>query len=79
MGGASRPQWYVQLSGIEEGPVTSQTLRSLAEAGRIYPDTPIRKEGMTKAVPAGKIKGLLRGKGSSLRLTYVERGTFVKY
>ena len=60
MAEASRPQWYVQLSGIEEGPITSQTLRSLAEAGRIYPDTPIRKEGMTKTVPAGKIKGLLR-------------------
>jgi hypothetical protein len=60
MAEASRPQWYVQLSGIEEGPITSQTLRSLAEGGRIYPDTPIRKEGMMKTVPAGKIRGLLR-------------------
>jgi hypothetical protein len=55
----TRPQWYIQLNGIEEGPITSQTLRSLAEAGRIYPDTPIRKEGMTKTVQASKIKGLL--------------------
>jgi len=60
MAKATRPQWYVQLNGIEEGPMTSQTLRSLAEAGRIYPDTPIRKEGMTKTVQASKIKGLLK-------------------
>ena len=59
MAKATRPQWYVQLNGIEEGPMTSQTLRSLAEAGRIYPDTPIRKEGMTKTIQASKIKGLL--------------------
>ena len=39
--------------------MTSQTLRSLAKAGRIYPDTLIRKEGSTKTMPAGKIKGLL--------------------
>ena len=60
MAEATQPQWYVQFSGVEEGPITSQTLRSLAEAGRIYPDTPIRKEGMTRTVPAGKIKGLLK-------------------
>jgi hypothetical protein len=39
--------------------MTSQTLRTLAEVGRIYPDTLIRKEGMAKSVPASKIKGLL--------------------
>ncbi len=40
--------------------MSSQTLRCLAEAGKIYPDTPIRKEGGTKSVPACKVKGLLK-------------------
>jgi hypothetical protein len=56
----TRPKWYIQLNGVDEGPMTSQTLRSLAEAGRISPDTPIRKEGMSNTVPASKIKGLLK-------------------
>jgi len=60
MAEATRPQWYVQLRGVEEGPMTSRTLRDLAEAGKINPDTAIRKEGMTKTVPASKIKGLLK-------------------
>lgn len=55
-----RAQWYVQFSEGEEGPMTSQNLRDLAEAGKIHPDTPIRKEGMAKAVPASKVRGLLQ-------------------
>lgn len=63
-----RAQWYVQLSGIEEGPVTSQTLRSLADAGIIRLDTPIRKEGMMKPVPASKVKGLLTHSNHSAQI-----------
>jgi hypothetical protein len=55
-----RPQWYVQFREGEEGPMTSQNLRDLAEAGKIHPDTPIRKEGMAKAIPASKVRGLLQ-------------------
>jgi hypothetical protein len=55
-----RAQWYVHFSEGEEGPMTSQNLRDLAEAGKINPDTPIRKEGMAKAIPASKVRGLLQ-------------------
>jgi hypothetical protein len=55
-----RAQWYVQFSEGEEGPMTSQNLRDLAEAGKIDPDTPIRKEGMAKAIPARRVRGLLQ-------------------
>jgi hypothetical protein len=56
-------QWYIQSDGAEDGPFTSQTLRSLAETKRIFPDTQIRKEGMTTSIPAHKIKGLLTDSG----------------
>lgn len=55
-----RPQWYIRLDEGEEGPLTSQTLWILVEAGKIHPDSLIRKDGMTKAIPAIKIKGLLK-------------------
>lgn len=64
-----RAEWYVQLNGVEEGPLTSQTLRCLAEAGRIHPDTPIRKEGMMNPVPASRVKGLLTHSIPSARIT----------
>ena len=56
---AARAEWFVHLSGVEEGPLTSQTLLILVKTGKIFPDTQIRKEGMTKTVPASKVKGLL--------------------
>jgi tetratricopeptide (TPR) repeat protein len=59
MAEATRAQWYVRLNDVEEGPLTAQTLRALAQAGQIRADTPIRKEGMVKSVPASKVKGLL--------------------
>jgi len=59
MAGQPRHQWYVWLNGTEHGPLSARFLFSLARAGKIRPDTPVRRDDMTQAVPAGRVKGLL--------------------
>jgi hypothetical protein len=53
-----RHQWYFQQDGVEYGPLTASSLCDLARAGRIRPDTPIRRDGMTETVPARRVRGL---------------------
>jgi len=52
-------QWYVTLEGVEQGPLTPGQVKELVAAGAIGVTTPIRREGMDKAVPAAAVKGLL--------------------
>ena len=49
--------WFYKLDGIERGPVSSNTLAELATAGRIAPDTAVRK-GAAPWVAAETIPGL---------------------
>lgn len=59
MAGQPRHQWYIWLNGTEHGPLSARFLFSLARAGKIRPDTPVRRDDMTQAVPAGRVRGLL--------------------
>lgn len=61
MAGQPRHQWYIWLNGTEHGPLSARFLFSLARAGKIRPDTPVRRDDMTQAVPAGRVRGLLDG------------------
>lgn len=51
-------QWYFRVDDIEYGPLTARSLYDLARAGRIRPDTPIRRDDMTETVPARRVRGL---------------------
>gem|GEM_PF-413908 len=61
MAGQPRHQWYIWLNGTEHGPLSARFLFSLARAGKIRPDTPVRRDDMPQAVPAGRVRGLLDG------------------
>ena len=50
--------WYYEDNGNREGPVTPATLKQLADAGRIRPDTRVWKQGMAQWASAKAIKGL---------------------
>lgn len=50
--------WYYTKDGVRHGPVASAELRDLAKAGVLSPSDPVWKEGMKRAVRAGKLKGL---------------------
>jgi hypothetical protein len=51
-------QWFVVRSGSEEGPITPQQLKQLAESGQLRPDDLVRREDAQTARPAREIKGL---------------------
>lgn len=51
-------QWYYGRDGHHAGPVSSQKLKELAEAGDLRPTDIVWKEGLSEWVPAAKVKGL---------------------
>lgn len=54
--------WFCKNGENEVGPLSSNQLRLLAKAGRITPNTPIRKDD-SDWVAASRIKGLFDGSG----------------
>jgi hypothetical protein len=46
-------------NGVQLGTFTAQQLKSLADAGKIHPQTYVWKEGFVSWVPAGSLPGLL--------------------
>ncbi len=51
-------QWYYMRDGQQHGPVSSAELRQLANSGQLSPDDLVWKEGASKWIPAGSVKGL---------------------
>lgn len=51
-------EWYCFEGEKRIGPMSSQQLKSIASDGTLKPSDPVWKEGMVKAIPAEKIKGL---------------------
>ncbi|RKZ14150.1 hypothetical protein DRQ53_12215 [bacterium] len=56
-------QWFVELDGREEGPLTAARLKQLAQDGQIVADTPVRRDDRDRPAPAASIKGLLPAEG----------------
>ena len=50
--------WYYFKGEQRIGPVSPQQLKGIASDGTLQPTDPVWKDGMSKAVPAEKIKGL---------------------
>ncbi len=52
-------QWYYQWpAGRQEGPVSADELRKLADVGTVTPDTPVRRRDDVEWTPARQVKGL---------------------
>jgi hypothetical protein len=51
-------EWFYEVDGSRKGPVQPNELKSLADAGKIKPDTPVWREGMPQWAPAKAIRGL---------------------
>lgn len=51
--------WFVTLEGVEQGPLDAKAVKDLVKAGMIGPMTPVRRDGMGRAVCAAQVKGLL--------------------
>src|SRR5439155_264386 len=50
--------WYYQHDGGRFGPISAGKLKELAGRGELRPNDLVQKEGMSKWVSAGKVKGL---------------------
>jgi len=51
--------WFYASSGVQNGPVSEEELRSLAAAGRLQPTDLVWSAGMSGWQPASSIPGLL--------------------
>ncbi len=51
-------QWFYTEDGKQQGPISSNELKSRAANGTMTPDELVWKEGMSEWVPARRIKGL---------------------
>lgn len=51
--------WYRVIEGQEVGPFSSADMRDAVRKGLITPDTMVRRDGMSVAVRAADVRGLL--------------------
>ena len=51
--------WYYASSGVQNGPVSEEELRSLAASGRLLPTDLVWSAGMSGWQPAASVPGLL--------------------
>ena len=58
----SHQDWYVQTAKDDAGPFTSAKIIEFAKAGKIKPDTMLRKAESQQFIPASKINGLIKTK-----------------
>ena len=61
-------KWFVNIDGVERGPLPSAELRRLVSEGRLFPDTPVRPDGNGRWFSARDIKGLLPQKEPESRI-----------
>ena len=54
--------WHYTVGDDQFGPVTSDELKKLAEAGKVNPTDQVWKEGMDDWMPASKMQGMFSGK-----------------
>ncbi len=52
------PDWYCEVNGKQDGPITSSQLKQLATEGKLQPSHPVWREGMQNKVAARTVKGL---------------------
>ncbi len=57
-------QWYCKIAGYERGPLSAQALKSMADKGRLQPDTLVRQGPEGSWVPASRVKGLFSKGGA---------------
>lgn len=58
-------QWFYQVMGEQNGPVSSEELRNLAQRGTVTPNTPVRKAPDGVWVPAERVNGLFAISGKT--------------
>jgi TM2 domain-containing membrane protein YozV len=58
-GKADMLEWYYASGGIQQGPVSWEELRSLADSGQLRPDDLVWKKGMNGWVPASIVPNLI--------------------
>ena len=51
-------EWYYGRNGQQQGPVTSNQLKQLAQSGQLLPTDLVWKDGMSEWAKASKVKGL---------------------
>lgn len=52
-------EWYFQAKGRRFGPISTKLIKQQVEAGRVLPDTLVRKGEEGDWLPAGKVRGLI--------------------
>lgn len=63
--------WYVFIDGSSCGPLDDGCLKSLAQEGKITPETPVSRAGMKHWVPAMQLNGLFaNGQGAIASQAY---------
>ena len=62
--GPSERQWFYEVDGAAEGPVSDLTIRSLIRSGRIKTHTLLWAAGLTEWTPAGQISDFSAEVGS---------------
>ena len=60
-------KWFVEIDGVEHGPMSPEKLRAAVNKGTVTADTLVRKDNMDAAIPAGQIKGLIKQSGGTQR------------
>ena len=48
--------WYCEIDGQQQGPVTSGQLRQLAVEGKLQPSSPVWKDGMPRWLRASSLQ-----------------------
>jgi hypothetical protein len=62
-------EWYVRVGNAERGPVAPETLRDLAQQGKITPDMLVKKGATGPWFPASRVKGLFAATASGAATT----------
>ena len=51
-------EWYIFAGNRQQGPFTTEQIRSFVDGGKLKPSMGMKKEGMADFVPASTVKGL---------------------
>jgi TM2 domain-containing membrane protein YozV/ribosomal protein L40E len=64
--------WYINSGGKVYGPIDNETLKQLANKGKIKPETPIRQGSEGTWSKCGKVKGLFTGLSTHKATSIIE-------
>jgi hypothetical protein len=67
--------WYCEIDGEQQGPMTAGDLKQLVSSGKLQPGHLIWKEGMQKKAPARSVKGLFGGPSQTPAPAGAQRST----